>query len=54
MFVLPTVMFLKFIGILVFFVWYLLIAKFNMEAAHARGYILALMVFMKHAEHLYQ
>ena len=36
-----------FIGILVFFVWYLLISRFNLEVEHARGYILALMVFIQ-------
>ena len=36
-----------FIGILVFAVWYVLINVLNMEVAHARGYVLALMVFIQ-------
>ena len=36
-----------FIGILVFVVWYVLINKMHMEVAHARGYVLALMVFIQ-------
>ncbi len=36
-----------FIGILVFAVWYVLINKMHMEVAHARGYVLALMVFIQ-------
>lgn len=36
-----------FIGVLVFAVWYILINKMNMEVEHARGYILALMVFIQ-------
>lgn len=36
-----------FIGVLVFVVWYILINNFHMEIAHARGYVLALMVFIQ-------
>ncbi len=36
-----------FIGILVFFVWFILIKKVGMEVSHARAYILALMVFIQ-------
>lgn len=36
-----------FIGILVFVVWYILINNLHMEVAHARGYVLALMVFIQ-------
>lgn len=36
-----------FIGVLVFIVWYILINNFHMEVAHARGYVLALMVFIQ-------
>ena len=36
-----------FIGVLVFTVWYVLINKLHMEVAHARGYVLALMVFIQ-------
>ncbi|NLC48547.1 MAG: cation-transporting P-type ATPase [Tenericutes bacterium] len=36
-----------FIGILVFIVWSILIKQLNMEVEHARGYILALMVFIQ-------
>ena len=36
-----------FIGILAFAVWYVLINKMHMEVAHARGYVLALMVFIQ-------
>ena len=36
-----------FIGVLIFIVWYILINNFHMEVAHARGYVLALMVFIK-------
>ena len=36
-----------FIGILVFFVWFILVKKIGMEVSHARGYILALMVFIQ-------
>lgn len=36
-----------FIGILVFVVWYILINKLNIEVEHARGYVLALMVFIQ-------
>ena len=36
-----------YIGILVFFIWYILIVKIGMETVHARGYILALMVFIQ-------
>lgn len=35
------------IGIIVFVVWYILINVFNMEVNHARGYVLALMVFIQ-------
>ena len=36
-----------FIGVLIFIVWYILINNFHMEVAHARGYVLALMVFIQ-------
>lgn len=36
-----------FIGVLIFIVWYILINNFHMEIAHARGYVLALMVFIQ-------
>ncbi len=36
-----------FIGIIVFIVWYVLIKKVGMEISLARGYIMALMVFMQ-------
>ncbi len=36
-----------FIGVLVFIVWYILMNNFHMEVAHARGYVLALMVFIQ-------
>lgn len=36
-----------FIGVLVFVVWYILINNLHMEVAHARGYVLALMVFIQ-------
>ncbi len=36
-----------FIGIIVFIVWYLLLRHFHMEVSMARGYIMALMVFMQ-------
>lgn len=36
-----------FIGILVFVVWFILIKKIGLEVRHARGYILALMVFIQ-------
>ena len=36
-----------FIGCLVFIVWYILINGMHMEVAHARGYILALFVFIQ-------
>lgn len=36
-----------FIGLLVFAVWFVLINVMNMEVAHARGYVLALMVFIQ-------
>mgnify|MGYP005888401211 FL=1 len=36
-----------FIGLIVFGVWFMLIKIFNFEVAHARGYVLALMVFMQ-------
>ena len=36
-----------YIGILVFFIWYILVEKVGMEIYHARGYILALMVFIQ-------
>ena len=36
-----------FIGILVFVVWFILIRKIGLEVTHARGYILALMVFIQ-------
>lgn len=36
-----------FIGLIVFGVWFMLIKIFNFEIAHARGYVLALMVFMQ-------
>ena len=36
-----------YIGILVFFVWFILIKKLGLEVSHARGYILALMVFIQ-------
>ena len=35
------------IGIIVFGVWYILINVFDMEVNHARGYVLALMVFIQ-------
>ncbi len=35
------------IGITVFIVWYILLNKFNMELVMARGYIMALMVFIQ-------
>ncbi len=35
------------IGGVVFIVWYLLLSKFNMDAQLARGYIMALMVFIQ-------
>lgn len=35
------------IGIVVFVVWYFLINNIKMDAEHARGYIMALMVFMQ-------
>ncbi len=35
------------IGIIVFVVWYLLIKKMNMDVSLARGYIMALMVFVQ-------
>lgn len=35
------------IGLIVFVVWYFLLIERSMEIAHARGYILALMVFMQ-------
>lgn len=35
------------IGIVVFTVWYMLLNKFNMEVSVARGYIMALMVFIQ-------
>ena len=34
-------------GIIVFDVWFIMIKYLNFEVAHARGYILALMVFMQ-------
>lgn len=36
-----------FMGIIVFDVWFIMIKYLNFEVAHARGYILALMVFMQ-------
>ena len=36
-----------FIGLLVFLVWYILINKIHMEVSIARGYVLALMVFIQ-------
>lgn len=36
-----------FMGIIVFDLWFFLINYFHLEVAHARGYILALMVFMQ-------
>ncbi len=36
-----------YIGVLVFFVWFILIKKLGLEVSHARGYILALMVFIQ-------
>ncbi len=36
-----------FIGILVFVVWFILVRKIGLEVNHARGYILALMVFIQ-------
>ena len=36
-----------FIGVLVFVVWYILINNFHMEVVHARGYVIALMVFIQ-------
>ncbi len=36
-----------FIGIIVFLLWIFLINKVHMEVAHARGYVLALMVFIQ-------
>lgn len=35
------------IGLIVFLVWYFLVNKFNMEVSMARGYIMALMVFIQ-------
>lgn len=35
------------IGLFVFIVWYILLNKFNMEVSIARGYIMALMVFIQ-------
>lgn len=36
-----------FMGIIVFDVWFIMIKYLNFEVAHARGYVLALMVFMQ-------
>ena len=36
-----------FIGVIVFAVWWFLVDALNFEVAHARGYVLALMVFMQ-------
>ena len=36
-----------FIGLLVFSIWYILVVQIHMETAHARAYVLALMVFMQ-------
>lgn len=36
-----------YIGIVVFCMWFILINKFNMNPAYARGYVLALMVFIQ-------
>ena len=36
-----------FMGIIVFLVWIVLIKYFNLEVAHARGYVLVLMVFIQ-------
>ncbi len=36
-----------FIGVLVFLVWHILINELHMEVSHARGYVLALMVFIQ-------
>lgn len=36
-----------FIGVIVFAVWWFLVDVLNFEVAHARGYVLALMVFMQ-------
>ena len=35
------------IGLFVFIIWYILLNKFNMEVSIARGYIMALMVFIQ-------
>lgn len=36
-----------FIGLIVFLVWFILLKEFNMDTTLARGYIMALMVFMQ-------
>ena len=36
-----------FIGLIVFGIWHLLVVELKMEVLHARGYVLALMVFMQ-------